>query len=97
MLVGVFNPGRFYYLTPFCCKAAYKGLNPWPGAAAGVDCEHTAWILAAISLRHDVASIAASAAMQSDDHFSTWKDRMVPLMYDTFYHHNLHWPTQACR
>ena len=35
--------------------------------------------------------------MQSDENFSTWKDRMVPLMYDTFYHHNLHWPTQACR
>ena len=48
-------------------------------------------------LRHAVASIAASTAMHSDENFSTWKDRMVPLMYDTFYHHNLHWPTQACR
>ncbi|GAX75310.1 hypothetical protein CEUSTIGMA_g2755.t1 [Chlamydomonas eustigma] len=35
--------------------------------------------------------------MDKDSNFHTWQSRMVPLMYDCFYHHNLHWPTQCCR
>ncbi|KAG1670180.1 hypothetical protein FOA52_000892 [Chlamydomonas sp. UWO 241] len=31
------------------------------------------------------------------DNLLAWQARMVPLMYDAAFHHNLQWPTQACR
>eukprot|EP00798_Chlamydomonas_sp_ICE-L_P030922 gene30922-35977_t len=38
-----------------------------------------------------------SKATISDIDFSLWQKQLAPLLYDSFSHHNLSWPTQACR
>uniref|UniRef100_A0A7S3VQR3 Histone-binding protein RBBP4-like N-terminal domain-containing protein n=1 Tax=Dunaliella tertiolecta TaxID=3047 RepID=A0A7S3VQR3_DUNTE len=32
-----------------------------------------------------------------DETFVAWREKLAPLIYDMFSHHNLPWPTQACR
>lgn len=37
------------------------------------------------------------ATPAEDADFLLWRERMAPLLYDSFSHHSLGWPTQACR
>ncbi len=32
-----------------------------------------------------------------DPQYLIWREKIAPLIYDWFAHHNLPWPTQACR